>query len=336
MLNKSAYLHMPLSGALARQRENLIGKMTHYAEVGAYSLMVTKEVGLRGPFWHIVVSKGFCVVARDIHYAGPDQAWRRGSGMLAVLIGVEVKESMICDDGNVIGVANYKTNPAYTINGAAVMSIPKSLNGGRVPSLEECADILDGVSIKESDGMIFAAHDLHNLARAIVLEVVAELSGASAGAALTVTGDGTTRGVKYVMWSGRRSHTLHAVATSPTRLRAHWSGFVENCALDEMRKEPPTMYDRIQERRRASVPAAPLEPGNPCNDCGACLHVDQSDQCDDCRQVAPSVVNLYLCPICKHEWRDAWIAVDSDDCPNCGAKNVEPYDSEHDDDEAAE
>jgi hypothetical protein len=330
MLNQSAYLHMPLDGALERQRERLISKMTHYAEIGAYSALVTKDVGLRGTFWHIVIREGSRVLNTDIHYAGPEQAQRRAAEMLAVHCGVTVKESEVCDGVNVVAVVVDKNGPAYTINGAVVMSMPARLNNGRVPALDECADILAGWSVEESDGVLFAAHNLHELARTIVLEVMAELPGASVGAALTVTGDGTTRGVKYVMWSGRRSHTLHAVATTPARLRAHWSGFVENCADDERRKEPPTMYDRIQERRRASVPAAPVEPGNPCNDCGACLHVDQSDQCDDCRQVAPSVVNLYMCPICKHEWRDAWIAVDSDDCPNCGAKNVEPYDSEHD------
>jgi hypothetical protein len=241
----------------------------------------------------------------------------------------------------------------YTVDGRFVMSLPAQLNNGRIPCAEECDDILNGESVTESDGWRFRARDLHELARAIVADTVLCWPGDKVGAALTVTGDGTPQGVKYVMWNGKRSHTLHAIATSPLRLYTHWRGFLENCAAAEQatpqgerRTAGPSVFDQMQERRRASVPAAhdelpappavvyvPLDvlhqPGDPCPTCNACMHEGQ-DMCDDCRQIAPSVVNLYQCPICEHEWRDAWIAVDSDDCPNCGAKNVEPYDSEHD------
>jgi hypothetical protein len=198
---------------------------------------------------------------------------------------------------------------------------------------------------------------------------------------LTVTGDGTTAGVKYVMWHGKRSHTLHAVATSPARLMAHWSGFVDTCAgsvaprvdlskpavpdhvasvavfpqesnahimervradLAERRTNPAHVYTRMQERRRASVPAVHVEevehvdalpapagdPGNPCDACGACMHEGQADMCDDCRQDAPAVRNLFQCPICEHEWSDIWTSEAAEDCPNCGARNVTPYDTE--------
>jgi hypothetical protein len=277
----------------------------------------------------------------------------------------------VCDGVNVVGTVSYKTGHAYsdgkeqsaiayTINGERVMSLPARLNGGRVPDLDECADILAGWSVEDSDGWRFRARDLHELARSIVADAVQCWPGAHVGAALTVTGDGTTEGVKYVMWSGKRSHTLHAVATSPLRLYTHWRGFLDNCAAAdaaprvdlskpaaaphvasvlELPQEPNlSVLERVaaqlRARRLSTVPAVVEhdhdEPGDPCKDCGACLYPDQSDMCDDCRQIAPSVVNLYMCPLCKHEWRDAWIAIDSDDCPNCGAKNVEPYDSEHD------
>jgi hypothetical protein len=207
---------------------------------------------------------------------------------------------------DIVATASYKTGHVYSdgkaqraigysIGGRFVMSLPARLNGGRIPSLEECAEILAGDSVKESDGVRNAAHHLGTVARSIVSDTVARLPGSHVGAALTVTGDGTTAGVKYVMWHGKRSHTLHAVATSPARLAAHWSGFVDTCAalvaprvdlskpavpdnvasiavfpqepnahimertratLAERRTtDPAHVYTRMIERRRASVPA---------------------------------------------------------------------------------
>lgn len=394
--NQTAYKNMPLSEVLDRQRSRLFAKMTHYAEVGEYSALVYKDVGMRGPFWHIGIRKGQQVLTTDIHYAGPDHAQRRAAEMLAAVCGVEVKDSEVCDGVNVIATASYKTGHtysdgkaqraiAYTINGEAVMSLPARLNNGRIPDLDECADILDGVSVRESDGWRNRAHDLHELARRIVLEVLAEQPGGSAGASMTVTGDGTPEGVKYIMWHGRRSHTLHAVATSPARLRAHWSGFLDNCreadyiaargkveaprvdlskpaaplhvaSVLELPQEPnASVLERVaaslRARRLSSVPAVVVEeveqielppppavvyvpldvlhdaPGDPCPGCGACLHAGQ-DMCDDCRQHAPAVRNLYMCPLCKHEWSGDWTSKAHDDCPNCNAHDVEPYDVE--------
>jgi hypothetical protein len=165
-------------------------------------------------------------------------------------------------------IASYNEGRAigYSINGKFVMSFPARLNGHRIPDLDEAADILRGVSVEESDGYRFAARDLGTLARSIVADTVAALPGASAGCALTVTGDGTTRGVTYVMWHGRRSHTLHAVATSPARLMAHWSGFVENCRDDEQRRALDAEQARaaaaqclIDSTDRATVKAAEPE-----------------------------------------------------------------------------
>ena len=134
----------------------------------------------------------------------------------------------------------------YYVNKQCVMSFPARLNGGHIPDIDEAADILRGVSVKESDGMRNAAYDLGTLARSIVRDTVAAVRGADVGAALTVTGDGTTEGVKYVMWHGRRSHTLHAVATSPARLLAHWSGFVDNCREDEQRRALAAEQERAK------------------------------------------------------------------------------------------
>ena len=280
---------------------------------------------------------------------------------------------------DIVATASYKTGHVYTdgkaqraigysIGGRFVMSLPARLNGGRIPSLEECAEILAGDSVKESDGVRNAAHHLGTVARSIVSDTVARFPGSHVGAALTVTGDGTTAGVKYVMWHGKRSHTLHAVATSPARLMAHWSGFVETCAalvaprVDLTKPAAPvhvasvavfhqepnlSVLDRVaaslRARRMSTVPAVVVEeaehvdalpapagdPGNPCDMCGACLHEGQENLCDDCRQYAPAVLNYFHCPLCAHEWSGLWTASDTpEDCENCGARNVSPCDSE--------
>jgi hypothetical protein len=283
----------------------------------------------------------------------------------------------------------------YSVDGRFVMSLPAQLNNRRIPCPEECDDILAGESITESDGVRFAARDLGDMARRMVADLVAMLPGSKVGAAITVTGDGTAAGLRFVMWCGKSSHTLAVQQTTETRLFLHWSGFLDNCraalvepdasrvdlskpaaplhvasvaalpalpnavvmertraALAERRKASgASMFDQMQERRRATVPAVHVEevehvelppppavvyvsvdllrgePGDPCPGCNACLHAGQ-DMCDDCRQNAPAVLNLYLCPLCKHEWSGQWTSSTPDDCPNCNAHDVEPFDVE--------
>lgn len=300
--------------------------------------------------------------------------------IVAPLCPVDVKESSEAG-GDVQAVATYKTGHVYSdgkaqqavgysINGEFVMSLPARLNGGRIPDLWECVDILDGVSVRESDGFAYAGRELGKLARSVVLDTVAALPGALWGAALTVTGDGTARGASYVMWCGRRTHTLAVIATTPQRLMAHWAGFVDNCRIEQaasvaevLERAPvdclpamprrvdlskPAMPDHVasvlalpqepaasvlervaaelRARRLATVPAVHEEqPGNPCDGCNACLPAGESGTCAAC---APVLLNHYLCPMCDHEWSDTWSCAVDDDCPECGARAITPYDSE--------
>ena len=38
-------------------------------------------------------------------------------------------------------------------------------------------------------------------------------------------------------------------------------------------------------------------------------------------------INFYHCPECEHEWDDRWMATCDDACPQCGMRNVSPYNS---------
>ncbi len=38
-------------------------------------------------------------------------------------------------------------------------------------------------------------------------------------------------------------------------------------------------------------------------------------------------INHYLCERCQNKWEDEWSAMCEDDCPRCGARHMEPYDS---------
>jgi hypothetical protein len=38
-------------------------------------------------------------------------------------------------------------------------------------------------------------------------------------------------------------------------------------------------------------------------------------------------INQYLCEDCKLEWEDEWSATCDDDCPHCGSRHMEPYNS---------
>ena len=37
--------------------------------------------------------------------------------------------------------------------------------------------------------------------------------------------------------------------------------------------------------------------------------------------------NLYRCEDCGQEWADEWSATCDDDCPHCGSRHMEPYES---------
>jgi predicted nucleic acid-binding Zn-ribbon protein len=38
--------------------------------------------------------------------------------------------------------------------------------------------------------------------------------------------------------------------------------------------------------------------------------------------------NHYACERCEHEWSDEWSSMCDDDCPNCGARHMSPYESD--------
>jgi hypothetical protein len=42
--------------------------------------------------------------------------------------------------------------------------------------------------------------------------------------------------------------------------------------------------------------------------------------------------NYYRCARCSYEWEDVWSATCDDDCPDCGARHMSPYESEDVDD----
>ena len=38
--------------------------------------------------------------------------------------------------------------------------------------------------------------------------------------------------------------------------------------------------------------------------------------------------NFYRCPKCGHEWDDCWDSMCNDECPECGIKDITPFNSE--------
>jgi hypothetical protein len=38
--------------------------------------------------------------------------------------------------------------------------------------------------------------------------------------------------------------------------------------------------------------------------------------------------NYYKCARCDYEWQDEWSCTCDDDCPECGARHMTPYDSD--------
>jgi DNA-directed RNA polymerase subunit RPC12/RpoP len=39
--------------------------------------------------------------------------------------------------------------------------------------------------------------------------------------------------------------------------------------------------------------------------------------------------NHYVCARCDREWEDEWSCMCDDDCPNCGARHMSPYDADN-------
>lgn len=36
-------------------------------------------------------------------------------------------------------------------------------------------------------------------------------------------------------------------------------------------------------------------------------------------------LSSYECPNCGHEWQETWECACNDQCPECGTKDIEPY-----------
>ena len=45
----------------------------------------------------------------------------------------------------------------------------------------------------------------------------------------------------------------------------------------------------------------------------------------DTEQDEPLFLNRYCCPECGHEWDDTWSCACDDECPECGARDISPY-----------
>jgi len=45
----------------------------------------------------------------------------------------------------------------------------------------------------------------------------------------------------------------------------------------------------------------------------------------DTEQDEPLFLNRYRCPMCDHEWDDTWSCACDDECPECGAQDISPY-----------
>jgi LmbE family N-acetylglucosaminyl deacetylase len=39
--------------------------------------------------------------------------------------------------------------------------------------------------------------------------------------------------------------------------------------------------------------------------------------------------NYYACARCSHDWPDEWSCMCDDDCPDCGARHMSPYESDN-------
>lgn len=44
-------------------------------------------------------------------------------------------------------------------------------------------------------------------------------------------------------------------------------------------------------------------------------------------------INHYECPRCACTWSDAWSCQSDDECPDCGMRDISPFDSEDDGDD---
>lgn len=43
--------------------------------------------------------------------------------------------------------------------------------------------------------------------------------------------------------------------------------------------------------------------------------------------------SYYECPICGHKWQDEWSCACNEECPECGASDIEPVDFTTDEDD---
>ncbi len=46
--------------------------------------------------------------------------------------------------------------------------------------------------------------------------------------------------------------------------------------------------------------------------------------------------NYYVCDRCDYHWEDEWSCMGDDDCPQCGARHMSPYQSDDADEPLAE
>jgi hypothetical protein len=66
----------------------------------------------------------------------------------------------------------------------------------------------------------------------------------------------------------------------------------------------------------------PLDDSEQIEFIDSCEQIDSTENGEPC-----GVINHYRCPECQTEWTDEWDCACDDKCPECGCRNISPYDS---------
>lgn len=243
-----------------------------------------------------------------------------------------------------------------------LVSLPAQLNGRRIPELDEVAAILRGDSVAAA--MAAFVHEIQQQAATEGaaartngadidkdcpyfdgVRLLAGLAWCRAWHAQAIADSGYGPALAAVVADGAQVMNVEHLDYAPINnsfdcycLVAYADGiYIEHTDMqgvrlvcvtssswiaaadvsDELPPPPSVVYVDL-----AALPAQQA--------CGACIFLagELVEPCDECRAKLPQFRNMYKCPRCAHEWDDVWPAQCDDDCPNCGARHISPYDSE--------